>query len=186
MREFLITCALFMLTMNAVSAHAATPVGGAFTLTDQNGKLVSDSDFRSKFMMVFFGFTNCPDLCPTTALIMSQAMEQLKDDASQVVPVFVSVDPERDTPEALKTFLANFNPAFVGLTGTKDQLDKLQADYKTYSLKVDDKNAKDGHTFDHSGYIYLLDKDGKFLMVFTSDSSPQTIATKIREYSHKP
>lgn len=182
----IITLVLVLLGLSTVdinSARAETSVGGSFTLTDQNGKQISDSDFRGKFMMVFFGFTNCPDLCPTTALIMSQTMEQLKDDAKNVVPIFISIDPERDTPDVLKTWLANFNPAFVGLTGTKEQLDKLQANYKTYSLKVDDKNAPDGHSFDHSGYIYLMDKAGKFLIVFTADSSPQTIASKITGYS---
>ena len=182
----IITLLLIMLGLCATNingARAETPVGGSFTLTDQNEKQISDSDFRGKYMMVFFGFTNCPDLCPTTALIMSQTMEQLKDDAKNVVPIFVSIDPERDTPDTLKKWLANFNPAFVGLTGTQAQIDKLQADYKTYSLKVDDKDAPGGRSFDHSGYVYLMDKQGKFLTVFTADSSPQTIAGKIREYS---
>ena len=165
------------------NAYADVPVGGSFTLTNQDGQPVNDSDFRGKFMMMFFGFTNCPDLCPTTLLIMSQTMEQLKEDAPKVVPIFITVDPERDTPAQIKAFLANFNPAIVGLTGTQAQIDKIQADYKTYSLKVDDKDAPGGHSFDHSGYIYLMDKQGKFLTVFTADSSPQTITAKIKEYS---
>lgn len=169
----------------AVSARADTPVGGAFTLTNQEGKPVSDGDFRGKYMLLFFGFTNCPDLCPTTLLIMSQALEQLKDDASKVVPIFITVDPERDTPAQMKNFLSNFNPAIVGLTGTQEQIDKIQGDYKTYSLKVEDKDAPGGHSFDHSGYVYLMDKQGKFLTVFTADSSPQTIAAKIKEYDQR-
>ena len=114
---------------------------------------------------------------------MSQALDELKEDAAKVVPVFVTVDPQRDTPAEMKKFLSPFNPSTVGLTGTQEQIDKLEADYKTYSLKVDDKNASDGHSFDHSGYIYLMDKQGKFLIVFTADSSPKTIAAKIREYA---
>ena len=161
--------------------RAETKVGGSFALIDQNGKQVSDSSFRGKYMMVFFGFTHCPDLCPTTLLIMSQTMEQLKDDASKVAPIFITVDPERDTPAQIKTFLSNFNPAIIGLTGTQKQLDEVQAAYKTYSLKVEDKDSPGGHSFDHSGYIYLMDKQGKFLTVFTADSSPQTIADKIKE-----
>jgi len=185
MKHFMTILILITLGMTVAIgiASAATSMGGPFTLTDQNRKQVSDSDFRGKLMMVFFGFTNCPDLCPTTLLIMSQTMEQLKEDSAKVVPIFVTIDPERDTPAAMKTFLGSFNPAIVGLTGTQAQIDKMQADYKTYSLKVDAKDAPGGHTFDHSGYIYLMDKQGKFLIVFTADSSPQTIAAKIREYA---
>ncbi|MDE3059809.1 MAG: SCO family protein [Pseudomonadota bacterium] len=162
-------------------AHAETAIGGGFTLTDQNGRQVSDADFRGRDMLLFFGFTHCPDLCPTTLLVMSQVVEQLKGEAAGVAPVFISVDAGRDTPARLKEYLANFNPTIVGLTGTQPQIDAVEAEYKTYSARVEDKDAPDGYGFDHSGYIYLMDRQGKFVTVFTADSSPQTIAAKIRE-----
>jgi len=166
--------------------HVDAEVGGPFTLTDQNGKTVNDHDFRGKVMLVFFGFTSCPDLCPTTLLLMSQTVEQLKADAAKVAPIFVTVDPEHDTPAQMKTFLANFNPAIIGLTGTQKQIDDLKAGYKVYAEKVEapkgeDKNAPSGQTFDHSGYMYLMDKHGKFVTAFGPDTTPQTIAEKIRE-----
>jgi len=167
------------------NAYADASVGGTFTLTNQFGKNVSEAEFRGKYMLLFFGFTNCPDLCPTTLLIMSQALEQLKGNASKVAPIFVSIDPERDSPTQMKAFLSNFNPAIIGLTGTQQQIDEVQNKYKTYSLKVEDKDAPSGHSFDHSGYIYLMDKQGKFLTVFTADSSPKTIAKKIEDCEQK-
>ena len=186
MKNIILVLVLIITGLAAVSsdsARAETTIGAAFTLTNQDGKQVSDSDFHGKYMLLFFGFTHCPDLCPTTLLIMSQTIEQLKDDASNVAPIFITVDPVRDTPAVMKKFLGTFNPAIVGLTGDPKEIDKLETGYKTYSTKIEDKDAPGGYGFDHSGYIYLMDKQGKFLTVFTSDSSPQTIAAKIREYS---
>ena len=178
----------FSFLPNAASpetARGTIAVGSHFSLTNQFGKMVSDSDFNGKYKLVFFGFTNCPDICPTTALTMSQIMEQLKGDAANLVPLFITVDPEQDTPAQLKLFLSSFNPAIIGLTGNSDQIRKIVLDYKVYSNKLENKEMPNGYSLDHSSYMYLMDKDGNFVTVFTVGTSPKDIAKKIQDYMAK-
>ena len=172
---------LTFMCLSPIKAEAVG-VGGSFVLTNQNGEQVTDENFRGHLMLVFFGFTHCPDLCPTTLATLSQAIGQLKDDSKKVAPIFITVDPDRDTPAEMKTYLSHFNPAIIGLTGTQSQIDAVQEKYKTYALKVADKASPGGYSFDHSAYIYLLDDQGKFLTVFTVNSSTDTIVGKIKEY----
>jgi len=157
-------------------------VGGGFTLTNQNGKPVEGSDFQGRYKLIFFGFTSCTDLCPMTALVMSEVMDQLKGDTKKLVPIFITVDPKVDTPKKLKSFLSHFSPEFVGLTGTKKQIEAVEAEYQVYAPKVDGETQPIGDDTDHSGYMYLMDTDGKYLTVFTANSSPEAIAAKIKEY----
>ena len=157
-------------------------VGGGFKLTNQNGKQVSGNDFGGRYKLIFFGFTACTDLCPTTVLAMSQVMEQLKGDAKKLAPIFVTIDPETDTPKQLKSFLKHFSPAITGLTGTKKQIEAVEAEYQVYAPKVDGKTQPIGDDSDHSGYMYLMDPEGNYLTVFTADSSPAAIAGKIKAY----
>jgi protein SCO1 len=156
-------------------------IGGAFTLTDQNGKQVSDSQFRGKHMLVFFGFTSCPSICPVGLATLTQVMEQLGDDASKLQPVFITVDPETDTPKRMKEFLTNFHPSIVGLTGTLEQIKAVESDYKVYAAKSEDKNMPGGYNVDHSGFVYLMGKDGKYLEHFTYDAEPKKLVNDIKE-----
>src|SRR5690606_16968628 len=109
-----------------------------FALTDQHGKKVSSEDFRGRVMLVFFGFTHCPDICPTTVSNLSKMMDALGSDADEIVPVFITVDPERDTPEVMKNYLANFDERFVGLTGSMDDIKKTSKAYKVFFSKSHD------------------------------------------------
>jgi protein SCO1/2 len=157
-------------------------IGGPFTLFDQQGRKTSDTDFRGKYMLVFFGYTNCPDECPLAAGNMSAAMQLLDKQpskasgmkADKVVPLFISVDPKRDTPKALARFLKPLDKRFVGLTGSKAQLDAVADEYKVYSHMHDD-----GGAVDHSAYIYLMGPDGKYITHFANDASPQLLAEGI-------
>ncbi|MEQ1704688.1 MAG: SCO family protein [Rickettsiales bacterium] len=154
-------------------------VGGDFTLINQDNKQVNDTDFRGKIMLVFFGFTSCPDICPVTSAIFAKALELLGDKADVVAPVFISVDPETDTPEVLKEYLGNFDKRIIGLTGTKEQVTKATSAYKAYFAKT--KNSEGDETVDHSGFIYIMDKNGKYVKHFPYDANAQDIASAVSD-----
>jgi len=182
----LCTSATLWLTQEATQTSPHTDasqgkaaIGGAFTLTNQEGVVVQDGEFRGKLMLVFFGFTSCPDICPVGAATISKAMELLGEKAAEVAPVFITVDPTTDTPAVLKSFLANFDPRFVGLTGTDEQIRAVANAYKAYYAKA---ASVDGNAplVDHSGYIYLMGKDGSYIHHFTYDGSSAEIADAVR------
>jgi len=162
---------------------AETLIGGDFALTDQNGHLVHESDFHGRVMLVFFGFTHCPDECPATVATLTRAMALLGDKADQVVPIFISVDPESDTPPVLKDFLSNFDKRFVGLTGTPEEIKKVAELYKVYYARSDTADGKAAfdsknpdYSVDHSAFIYMMGKDGKYVRIFPYNTSEQDIA----------
>lgn len=138
-------------------------IGGPFTLTDHTGKRVTEKDFLGRNMLVFFGFTHCPDICPSALQIMSAALEKLGDKAKDVVPVFVSLDPARDTPEKLAEYIASFDARFVGLTGSKEEVAAAAKAYRVYYQIVPDEKSPGEYTIDHAAIIYLMGKDGSFV-----------------------
>ncbi|HMN36861.1 MAG TPA: SCO family protein [Hyphomicrobium sp.] len=138
-------------------------VGGPFALTDQTGKRVTDKDFLGKYMLVFFGYTHCPDVCPSGLQVMSAALAKLGDKAKDVVPVFITLDPERDTPEKLADYLHSFDPRFIGLTGSKQDVESATKAYRVYRQVVPDDKTPGEYTIDHSAIIYLMDKSGQFV-----------------------
>ncbi|AUH53400.1 SCO family protein [Chromobacterium sp. ATCC 53434] len=144
-------------------------MGGAFTLIDYNGKPRSLDQFRGKVVALFFGYTNCPDVCPTTMLEYGSVMKQLGADADKVQVLFVSVDPERDTPRVLAGYVPHFDKRFIGLTGGVDAIEKVKKQYKVVAQKVPTPGG--GYSVDHSAGSYLLDRDGK-LRVFEAYGTP--------------
>lgn len=161
--------------------HTGTPaIGGAFTLTNQSGKTVSDADFRGKYMLVYFGYTFCPDVCPADLLTISSAMQALGEDADKIAPVFISVDPERDTVEQLHTYMQNFDPRITALTGSREDIAKVATEYKVYYQKVENQGLAD-YLIDHTAITYLMDKDGKFLTHFSHATSTDAMVKKIQE-----
>ena len=155
-------------------------IGGAFTLIDHNGKTVTDANFRGRYMLVFFGYTFCPDVCPTALQTIAKVMDLLGAKADKVQPVFISVDPERDTPKVLKSFMENFHPRMVGLTGSPEQVAAAAKVYRVYFAKANDE---DEYLMDHSANIYLMGPDGKFVTYFRHGGfTPDTLAAKVREY----
>lgn len=156
-------------------------IGGPFTLTDHTGRQVTEQDFRGKAMLMFFGYTYCPDVCPTSLTEISAAMDKLGPLAAKVVPILVSIDPERDTPEVLKDYVGHFHPGIVGLTGTPEQIKQAAKAYRVYFAKVPDKGGdKDAYLMDHSSVIYLMGPDGKFLAHFSTQTDAETMAAKIK------
>ena len=159
------------------------PIGGPFALTDQNGVHRTDTDFRGKLMLVYFGFTYCPDICPTDLQQMALAVDQLGPAGETVQPVFITVDPARDTVEHLKDYMALFHPRFVGLTGDAAAIRQAARAYRVYYEKVEREDKSD-YTLDHSVFIYLMDRDGRYLGFFPPGTSAERLAETMR--SHLP
>lgn len=156
-------------------------VGGPFTLTDQTGKKVTDKDFLGKFTLVFFGYTYCPDVCPTELQVMSAALDNLGAKADNIQPIFISIDPQRDTPEVLKQYVVNFHPRLVGLTGSPEEIASVAKAYRVYYSKVEGSSGPDNYLMDHSTIIYLMDRQGKFLKHFTYSTDAAALAKTIEE-----
>lgn len=162
------------------SAAAGTAtIGGSFALTDQHGKTVTDKDFAGRYMLVFFGFTHCPDICPTALGTITAARSKLgEQQKSRLVPIFITVDPSRDTPEVMKEFASHFDKDLVALTGSEADTKKAEDAYKVYATN---SKGKDGEsTINHSGYIYLMDKQGNYLTHFSSDVPETTLAEALK------
>ncbi|MEP7173184.1 MAG: SCO family protein [Aestuariivirga sp.] len=155
-------------------------VGGPFTLTDQNGRKVTEKDFLGKYMLVFFGYTYCPDVCPTELQVMSAALDSLGAKADAIQPVFISVDPERDTPEILKQYVGNFHPRLMGLTGTPAEIVSVAKTYRVFFSKVENSGS-DTYLMDHSTIMYLMDPQGRFLKHFTYTNDAAALAKGLEE-----
>lgn len=154
-------------------------VGGPFTLTDHTGKRVTDKDYRGQEMLVFFGFTSCPDICPAAMQLVSAALDKLGPKAERVTPIFITVDPQRDTPERLAEFVDHFNPRIVGLTGTPEETAAAAKAYRVYYKKVEDNDAPDDYTMDHTSIMYLMDQNGEFITHFSPTTTPDEMAARI-------
>jgi cytochrome oxidase Cu insertion factor (SCO1/SenC/PrrC family) len=164
---------LVRLAANRFGDHAPMAelgVGGPFSLVDTNGKPATDQTYRGKWMLIYFGYAYCPDICPTILQTISSALDQLGNKAVQVAPLFITVDPARDTPAAIGQYVALFDPRLIGLTGTSAQINAAQAAYHVYSHKVVSK-GDGGYMIDHSSYVYLMGPDGKLKTVFQADTS---------------
>lgn len=161
---------------------AVTPssVGGPFRLVDQNGRTVTEADFKGKPFLVFFGFTHCPDICPTALFEMSEMLRRLGTDAEKMSALFISVDPERDTPVALKDYLQSFHPRISALTGTQAEVDAVTKGYKAYAKRVPLDGG--GYTMDHSAIVYLMDRDGRFVAPFNLKRPADEAAKDLRRY----
>ena len=155
-------------------------IGGPFRLIDQNGEPFSDTDLRGKSFLVFFGFTHCPDVCPTTLFDISEIMRNLGKDADRTAAVFITVDPERDTPEALKEYLSSFDPHVRGLSGDLANIAAVAKAYRVYYRKVPLEGGD--YTMDHTAIVYLMGKDGHFIAPFSLKRSPEVAAADLRKY----
>ncbi len=156
-------------------------VGGPFELVNQDGVKVTDADFRGKLLLIYFGFSYCPDACPTALGVMGAAIEKLDVAGERVTPILISIDPARDTPQALKEYVGNFHPRMVGLTGTDEQIAKVAKAYRVFYQKAPGATGED-YLMDHSTLIYLMDGEGKFLTYFGPQATPDEVAEAIRKY----
>lgn len=159
---------------------AAAAVGGPFRLEDQNGQPVTDQDMKGRPFLVFFGYTHCPDVCPTTLFDISQVLQKLGRDADRTGAIFITVDPERDTPTVLKDYLSNFDPRVRGLTGDANAVNAAIKAYRVYAKKVPLEHGD--YTMDHTAIVYLMDKNGRFVAPFNLKQTPDAAATELRKY----
>ncbi len=156
-------------------------VGGPFSLLDTNGRRVTEKDFLGRPMLVFFGFTFCPDICPSGLQVIAAALDQLGPKGERIVPVFVTIDPERDGPEQLKSYLASFHPRLVGLSGTVAEITDVAKKYRVYFKKVKDEKSSADYTMDHSTIMYLMDAKGQFVAHFSHATSADKLAEGLRK-----
>ena len=159
---------------------ASSAIGGPFKLIDQNGNTITDSDIKGRPFLVFFGYTHCPDVCPTTLFDVSEVMRALGKDADRTGALFVTVDPERDTPAVIKDYLSSFDPHLRGATGDRAAIDATEKAYRVYAKKVPTENGD--YTMDHTALVYLMDKQGRFVAPFSLKRRPEDAAADLRRY----
>jgi protein SCO1/2 len=165
----------------AVAPATAPEIGGPFTLVDQDGRTVTDESFRGKYMLVYFGFIYCPDVCPTSLARNAAALDLLGERREKVVPILISVDPGRDTPEKLKAYVAAFDPRLIGLTGTEQQVKAAAHAYKVFFTRSPQpEGGPDAYLVDHSTFTYLMGPDGRFLRFYRHSQSPDEIAQDLK------
>jgi protein SCO1 len=174
--------AILFITGRAPSpiGQAVAAVGGPFALEDQNGKPFTDQNMKGRPFLVFFGFTHCPDVCPTTLFDISQVLNKLGPDAARTGALFFTVDPDRDTPAVMKDYLSNFDPHLIGLTGDEAAVNAAIKAYRVYAKKVPLENGD--YTMDHTAVVYLMDKDGHFVAPFNLKRTPEAAADDLRRY----
>jgi protein SCO1/2 len=154
-------------------------VGGPFTLTDHTGRRVSDADFRGRHMLIYFGFTHCPDVCPGSLQVMSEALARLGRKADRVTPILITLDPERDSPQQLAPYVASFGPRLVGLTGSAQEIAAIARAYRNYYARSKDERATASYTIDHASLFFLMDANGAFVTIFRHGTSAQAMAEQL-------
>ena len=166
----------------AVQTSGQALIGGPFTLVGRDGKPVTDQAFRGKYMLVFFGFTHCPDICPAELQVMAAALDELGPKANEIIPIFITLDPERDTPMVVSDYVTNFSPRFVGLTGSSEQIAAAAKAYRVvYSKFQQDKTSSD-YSIDHSALVYLMGKDGEYITHFGFGTPASQMTDTLRRY----
>jgi len=163
----------------AAGTLLASAIGGPFRLVDQNGKTVTDADLKGKWSLVYFGYTHCPDACPTALNDIAVALDELGPKRAAVRPVFITVDPERDTPEVLKSYVTAFDTPILALTGTAEEIAQAAKSYRVYYAKHPETGGD--YSMDHTSIIYVMDPQGRFTASFTHESSPEEIAERLKK-----
>jgi protein SCO1/2 len=165
--------------LSGIPSAGKALVGGPFSLIDHTGKRVTDKDFRGRYMLVYFGFTYCPDVCPSGLQVIAAALQKLGAKAELVIPIFITVDPERDTPQQLAEYVKSFDPRLIGLTGSPDETAAAAKAYRVYYKKVPDEKSTAGFTIDHSAIIYLMGPDGSYVTHFSQTMGVDALAERL-------
>lgn len=163
------------------TASAQPLVKAEFALTDAHGKAVTQKDYRGRYMLVFFGFTHCPDICPTTLLLVQNVRGKL-DNGKKIVPILISVDPERDTPKVMGAYVSRFGSDVEGLSGTPEQVKTAADNFKAYYSKVEMSDPSMGYMMNHSAFLYLIGPDGKFLAHFPNTIAENDLKASLKQY----
>ncbi len=168
----------------SVTTSGKALIGGPFKLIDQHGKTVTDQDFRGRHMLIFFGFTHCPDICPAELQVIAESLDALGADADKVVPIFVTVDPERDTPEVMGEYVKNFGSRFVGLTGSPEAIAEVAKAYRVVFSQFEYKgqDGNHGYSVDHSTLAYLMSQEGEYLTHFNYGTPADKMTETLRRY----
>lgn len=164
-----------------IDGIVAADFGGEFTLVNQEGKEVTDKDFENDYRLIYFGFTYCPAICPTELQRIAALLKSLGDVGDKITPIFITVDPERDTVVTMKNYVEQFHPRFIGLTGTPQQIDVVKKAYKIYAAKVKEEGMSD-YTVDHSSFIYFMGPNNDLIRIFKPDDSQEEMMKIIRAY----
>jgi protein SCO1/2 len=170
------------LALNPEGPPAVQAIGGPFVLVDHDGRTVSDRDFAGHLLLIYFGFTHCPDMCPLAMQEMAVALDALGPMAKDVQPLLITVDPERDTPETLKRYVTQFHPRILGLTGTPEQIDAAVRAYRVYAARAKGESVEHHYSVDHTGLIYVMGKNGEYLAHFSSGTSGAAMAERLRRF----
>jgi protein SCO1/2 len=175
----LVTGALATIYARIGPTDSRPMIGGPFTLLDSTGHTVSNTAWPGQYLLVYFGYTYCPDVCPTTLNEVAGALDKLGPEAKRLQPLFITVDPARDTPSVMATYTAAFTPRLVGLTGTPDQIAQVAREYRVYYAKHKTGPGPDDYTMDHSSVLYLMAPNGKFIAVIGADQQADAMAAQI-------
>jgi len=160
--------------------QGASAIGGSFKLVDQNGAQITEADVKGRPFLVFFGYTHCPDVCPTTLFDVSEVLRALGKDADRTGALFITVDPERDTPAVMKDYLSSFDPHLRGATGDRAAVDAAEKAYRVYAKKVPAENGD--YSMDHTALVYLMDKQGRFVAPFSLNRRTEDASADLRRY----
>jgi len=173
--------AAFILYGGGTGGKGVASIGGPFSLVDDEGQTKTDKDFRGRYMLIYFGYTYCPDVCPTALQSMTQAMDQLPPESqAKITPIFITIDPERDTAKQLKAYVENFHPRLVGLTGTPEQIAQTARLYRVYFGRAkDEREESTEYLMDHSSIIFLMNPEGEYVTHFTHATTPEKMAEKL-------
>lgn len=174
---------LLALSPLTVTGQEVSPINGRFLLMNHYGEMVTDRDFGNRYQLIYFGYTFCPDVCPSALLEITRALELLGDDAARIQPLFISVDPERDTPQILRDYVAYFHPSIVGLTGSPELIARTAANFRvSYEKVLVPGMPPDQYQMDHSAGVFLLAPDGRFLVKFAHGMPAKDMAARIRDF----
>ncbi len=171
-------------TPQTAQQNARALIGGPFSLIDHHGRTVTNDDFRGKYMLIYFGYTYCPDVCPTELQIMSDALDRLPEDIlNQITPIFITVDPDRDTVEVMAQYAPAFHENMIGLTGSAEQIKAVKKAYRVYGVKDRQEEGADPDAYlvSHTSYIYLMDRSGEYTTHFKSRTDPEVMAKRLVE-----
>lgn len=167
----------------SIPAVAANSLGGDFTLIDEEGESFSTSMIEGQYPFVFFGFANCPAICPAVLATMTEALNRLsEEEQNKFQPIFITLDPERDTPEVMKEFMGNFHPSFKGLGGTQAEVNAVSDQFKVYFQRIENESEPEDYQLDHSTYIYLMNDDMQVQEIFRMDTEPQELSDDLKKY----
>ncbi len=164
-----------------IASVGKAQVGGPFSLVDPAGRKVTDKDFLGRYMLVYFGFTFCPDVCPTGLQVMASALDQLGPKADRIAPLFITLDLERDTPQQMGEYVKAFHPRILGLTGTSAEIAEVARAYRVYFKKVTDEESTAGYTVDHTSIMYVMDTKGEFVAHFTHATAVDAIVSRLQK-----